>query len=198
MSKQYVVKHCPCGNPIYNYEIVEGKKVRIGRKNCLECVPYKKIYNMGVKKLHSLSDEEFKEVISECASYREVAIVIGGKETGGKTTKAIRKRMIDLDLSFGKRLNYPTEIPIEKFFVLGVKRPGARNKVIAEKLLPYQCVICGNTGEWNGKPLDLQLDHINGERSDNRLENLRFLCFNCHTQTETYSISKSHRKVKNG
>lgn len=46
--------------------------------------------------------------------------------------------------------------------------------------------MCENIGVWNGKKLSLQLDHINGDHSDNRLENLRFLCPNCHTQTETY------------
>lgn len=40
--------------------------------------------------------------------------------------------------------------------------------------------------EWNGKPLYLQLDHINGINNDNRLENLRIVCPNCHTQTATY------------
>lgn len=49
------------------------------------------------------------------------------------------------------------------------------------------CAECGLEPEWNDKPLVLQLDHINGFSNDNRLENLRFLCPNCHTQTETYS-----------
>jgi hypothetical protein len=42
-------------------------------------------------------------------------------------------------------------------------------------------------GEWNGQPLKLQLDHINGINDDNRLENLRFICPNCHSQTITYA-----------
>ena len=59
-------------------------------------------------------------------------------------------------------------------------------RLINENKLEYKCAMCGNTGMWNNKPLSLQLDHINGNHKDNRLENLRFLCLNCHTQTDTY------------
>lgn len=50
------------------------------------------------------------------------------------------------------------------------------------------CAECGISGDWNGKPLTLQLDHINGKHSDNRIENLRILCPNCHSQTSTWGM----------
>lgn len=62
-----------------------------------------------------------------------------------------------------------------------------KRRILSDNLIPYKCKICGNDGEYNGKPLTLQLDHINGINNDNRLENLRWLCPNCHSQTETYS-----------
>ncbi len=52
------------------------------------------------------------------------------------------------------------------------------------------CSECGILSTWNGKPLRLQVDHINGERYYNRPENLRLLCPNCHTQTSTFSNKK--------
>lgn len=50
---------------------------------------------------------------------------------------------------------------------------------------PYVCAECG-ISSWRGRPITLHLDHVNGIHTDNRLENLRFLCPNCHQQTETW------------
>ncbi len=62
-----------------------------------------------------------------------------------------------------------------------------RHKILDENLLIYKCYICDKPPFANGKPLVLQLDHINGDRCNNQLSNLRFLCPDCHSQTETYT-----------
>jgi len=62
-------------------------------------------------------------------------------------------------------------------------------------LLEYKCSICGiNT--WLNKPLTLQLDHINGDNRDNRIEILRLLCPNCHSQTDNFCGKKYWEVVK--
>lgn len=61
-----------------------------------------------------------------------------------------------------------------------------KKRLTREGILPYQCAECA-LKEWRGKPLTLQLDHRNGNKFDNRLENLRLLCPNCHSQTATYA-----------
>ena len=68
-----------------------------------------------------------------------------------------------------------------------------KKKLLKFNLLEYRCSLCSLEDIWNGKKISLQLDHINGINNDNRLENLRLLCPNCHSQTETFS--GKHRKI---
>lgn len=68
--------------------------------------------------------------------------------------------------------------------------------IIKHGIIEYKCSIkeCGNIGEHLGRRLSLQLDHIDGDNSNNQLSNLRFLCPNCHSQTDTFG-SKNIKKV---
>lgn len=70
------------------------------------------------------------------------------------------------------------------------------NKIIRKyNLIPYCCEGCENKGTWNGKPITLQLEHKNGNSSDHRVENLEYLCPNCHSQTQTYGSKNKHNKI---
>jgi endogenous inhibitor of DNA gyrase (YacG/DUF329 family) len=59
-----------------------------------------------------------------------------------------------------------------------------------------KCEDCGTGSIWNGKPLVLQLDHIDGDSDNNHPTNLRLLCPNCHTQTETFGSKGQGNRYK--
>ena len=77
---------------------------------------------------------------------------------------------------------------VESVLVEGSKLPNykIKNCILKYGLIDDECSSCGISGEYNGSPLTLHLEHINGVRNDHRLENLTFLCPNCHSQTNTY------------
>jgi 5-methylcytosine-specific restriction endonuclease McrA len=77
----------------------------------------------------------------------------------------------------------------EKVFIENgtLGRRHIKRRIIQQNLFPYKCKSCGLGEIWNNKKIVLQLDHINGINNDNRLENLRFLCPNCHSQEDTYA-----------
>jgi hypothetical protein len=74
----------------------------------------------------------------------------------------------------------------DEIFCENSKAHGTTLRRQFRKLTEYVCAICENTGNYLGRPLTLQIDHINGVRNDNRRINLRYLCPNCHSQTDTY------------
>ena len=74
-------------------------------------------------------------------------------------------------------------------------RQMVRRRILSDNLLEYQCSICGSEAVHNGSPLSLHLDHVNGVSTDHRLENLRFLCPNCHSQTSTYGGRRKQYEI---
>lgn len=66
-------------------------------------------------------------------------------------------------------------------------KPHVLRRALKESGMQYACAACGLAGIWNAQSLTLHVDHINGKYFDNRIENLRFLCPNCHSQTATWA-----------
>ena len=88
---------------------------------------------------------------------------------------------------FGSKNGSFGKIPLEQIMVQysTYSLHWLKQRIIKENIILYVC-ICGLKGLWMDKKLSLQLDHINGDRTDNRKENLRFLCPNCHSQTSNF------------
>lgn len=68
-----------------------------------------------------------------------------------------------------------------------VSRGNIKRRIIGGNVIPYKCTLCNCDSTWKGKSLTLVLDHKNGKRDDNRIENLRFLCPNCNSQEPTFA-----------
>jgi DNA-binding transcriptional ArsR family regulator len=88
----------------------------------------------------------------------------------------------------------PQATPIDELLVVGRgrNRTHLKRRLLGSGLKENRCERCGIT-EWRGEPLSMQLHHRNGDGTDNRLENLVFLCANCHSLTESHSRKRGRR-----
>jgi len=146
----------------------------------------------------NLKEEDLKNCIDESLSMREAWV----KFEPRVDFKTFRRHAKIYDLwktNQGRkgRIGSPNKLSKEEFIKKILVLNGYSDIKMSFKCRLYEydlkeerCEICGQDPEWNGKPLILQIDHINGNRKDNRLENLRIVCPNCHTQTETFSCKK--------
>ncbi len=115
-----------------------------------------------------------------------------------KHSKSAGRKKGSVSWNTGKKVGRPQhwdkKFPDNEIFVEGSTYPrhSLKERIRRKELIEYRCSICGIEPVWNGKPMPLILDHINGVNNDNRLENLRFVCSNCDTQLSTYK-SKNRR-----
>ena len=153
-------------------------------------------------KIYEITDEQFVELIKNSTNISEVLFKLGYTVKGNSWGfSQVRRRMEALNLTpqqfKGKSaLKTSDDRLVNPENLLRENSKHARNVlrryILSNNLIPYKCAICGIT-HWNNKALSLELDHINGINNDNRLENLRFLCPNCHSQTTTYG-SRNQQK----
>jgi ssDNA-binding Zn-finger/Zn-ribbon topoisomerase 1 len=146
------------------------------------------------------SKEALTEAVSESVNYAECLRHIGVASDHSTTQRRKLKIKIeeyDLDIShftFHARENpgWNKKTPLGEILVKNstyLYTTKLKRRLVGGGLLDYECEKCG-ISEWQGKDLTLQLDHINGKSRDNRLENLRLLCPNCHSQTDTFCRRK--------
>lgn len=144
--------------------------------------------------VYSKSDDEFRSIVTNANNITDSLRSLGySNPRAGRSRETFLKRTSELGISlehFGKIKKSPvTAKPLSEILVENSTYTNMRSlksRVIGEKLLDYNCKLCG-ISTWLGKPITLQLDHINGVNDDHRLCNLRFLCPNCHSQTATFA-----------
>ena len=150
--------------------------------------------------LNNYTDEEIEQIVNQSNSYREVAQKIGYTHTcSGDVLKKIKNKIESLGISvshFGRRKL--TTRTVENVFIENstASQRTLRDFFLRGNYQEYKCSICGQEPFWNGKPLTLILDHINGINNDDRLENLHWVCPNCNQQLETTGFKKIRTKDK--
>lgn len=155
--------------------------------------------NNKISKLNKLSNKELEDLVLESDSFLDLKRKLGYTSSSGGVAVNIKNRVLLLKLdtshftrsknrrvdNLGNTKYNMHEILIENSAYSN--RTSMKKRILDNKLIDYKCNVCNNTGEWLGKSLSLQIDHINGINNDNRIENLRFICPNCHSQTDTFS-----------
>lgn len=145
------------------------------------------------------TDEQFIEAVKTSNTIRETLGKLGLQMSGGnyysfyKTLKRLNITINHFNGLAGRSPAAPfvksklSDILIENSSFSSTHH--LKHRLYKENLLKEECSICG-IKNWQGVLLSFHLDHINGEHTDNRIENLRILCPNCHSQTQTYSGKK--------
>jgi len=145
-----------------------------------------------------LPADEFRTLVTSARTLTEVLAHFGLAMRGHNQRTLLRRieeEGVDINHIRENRFAWQKRqaCPLNDLLVRGssAASSGLKPRLLQAGILENKCACCGLGDEWNGMPLTLHLDHINGQHNDNRLENLRLLCPNCHSQTHTYSGRKS-------
>lgn len=177
------------------------------RKDCIDAIH---IFNYNTRQrrwslVWSLSKEDFADLIKESKSFADVLRKLGLREVGG-VRKTLNKRIceegVDVTHIYDNFKNSNNgggfKIGLEDILVENSNYNSTSNlkqRLLKENLIKNECNICGQKPIWNEKILVMVLDHINGNCKDNRIENLRLICPNCNSQTDTFA-GRNNKWVK--
>lgn len=159
-----------------------------------------------MKKIAQMSKRELQRLANESDSIRQMLENAGYSRNSGSMQQRLSERikLEGIDVShFSAQLAKRRARSIAKYTLAEILIKDSpytnisrlKMRLIESGLLAYRCRDCGNKGRWKGLPLSLQLEHIDGDCRDHSLENLCFLCPNCHSQTDTYA-GKNRGKYK--
>ncbi|MGW1213520.1 HNH endonuclease signature motif containing protein [Streptomyces sp. NPDC002499] len=155
--------------------------------------------------------EVLEPVVARSTSVNEVLRQLGLEPVGGHHTNISRRiKAYGLDTShfttvarterqrYNQRRRTAEEILVEDTSAHATRVPSSRLKrAMRERDVPERCALCGIEPVWLGEPLPLEVDHIDGDWRNNRIGNLRLLCPNCHSTTDSYR-GRGKRKAGEG
>jgi hypothetical protein len=189
---QHVMRKCKVEKATHKKKILNRIK-----DLCIDITHFKmrkprtyKLFN----KVDAIDDETFKVLLKNSRNWTTFMMACGFKRTVKKKILTDRIEMLGLDTKhFDCR-----QFDDDKIFVVESKytdKEKIKRRLVRDFDRPYECTACKNGNFtkcdgvllWNNKKIVLQLEHINGVHTDNRLENLELLCPNCHSQTSTYA-----------
>ena len=155
---------------------------------------------MGQFIYEQYSAEELQSILNNSSSIKDFGLKLGYASVSGATSKQLKNIISELQL----QKNFKDRVFIQRNpDNIFIKNSTASQKILRKYYIlgeytPYVCSICGQKPEWQGKPLTLILDHINGDNRDDRLENLRWVCPNCNQQLDTTGAkNRKNKKYKN-
>ncbi|MFF3481777.1 HNH endonuclease [Streptomyces sp. NPDC002701] len=147
--------------------------------------------------------DDLRRAVTEAASIAEVLRRLNRPDNGAQRRllhRWITEEQLTTSHFLGRRHNRgkPGTTPARSADAVLTRHSGERRtatkvlrRALAEIGVPERCARCDTPPEWLGRPMTLEVDHINGDRFDNRPENLRLLCPNCHALTRTWCRGSS-------